>query len=651
MQNNSAAVTLYNLLVTRDFEPEILDRAGKPVTDPSQAELFSFDWKTANNNYGTVVALLGDNQDLQLYYGDNLGRAMESEDKKQWFDFLHQMKRFATSNLLSFSPQNINRLKYTMQGMAAIKEGLFEGYYGTRKVSYSDQPKKTRLMIRHSRDLGEGDARYRAIESLFVETADGERFRVPSRSLTHGRMLARHVAEGGTPYDAFGQHITEVVREMATLSRFVRAARGKEFNESAQEMIEAAVRHYSNLKAKAKRMISQRGYHEEREAFDPAEITETEQVVDEIRTMFVEQNIDQRIEEALPILAKLAVPAVLAAIPDEEDEMKEINEFESWAETVVEGTWALPDTPGKQKKLQQLMSQELIVGPDGVNATEQLYDLVGDDALFDIIDEIAYLDPDANAWDDPRVQKRLAELGITASDSGEVQEALQGAPTGGALQMPVSEKSRGRPTGTGHPYGQIDNRDDGLPRIGRIEKTSTGLRHHARPERGGSIPEPDPLNRLDRQTTQRLDRAFGVKYKSGGNQGVRVDESIAVFEPVKLARSPNEGDIHELGYINFDLLPGAKNLLVPADDYSDTLYYRDPVSNGIFSFYYAHGGPRIRGTSEMDEQRVAEIVRTLEGAVDEGLDSDGVMMTRQSNMSNESVQHSELNRLIELAKI
>ena len=566
MQNNSAAVTLYNLLVTRDFEPEILDRAGKPVTDPTQAELFSFDWKTPNKNYGTVVALLGDDQDLQLYYGDNLGRAMEGEDKKQWFDFLHQMKRFATSNLLSFSPQDINRLKYTMQGMAAIKEGLFEGYYGTRKVSYSDQPKKTRLMIRHSRDLGEGDARYRAIESLFVETADGERFKVPSRSLTHGRMLARHISEGGTPYDAFGQHITEMVREMATLSRFVRAARGKEFNESAQEMIEAAVRHYSDLKAKAKRMIGQRGYREEREAFDPAEISETEQVVDEIRTMFVEQNIDQRIEEALPILARLAVPAVMEMISGKEDEMKEINEFESWAETVTEGTWALPDTPGKQKKLQQLMSQELIVGPDGVNATEQLYDLVGDDQLFDIIDEIAYLDPDANAWDDPRVQKRLAELGIATSVNGEVQEALQGAPMGGALQMPLNEQE-------------------------------------------------------------------------------------ITFEPVKLARSPNEGDIHELGYINFDLLPGAKNLQIPADDYSDTLYYRDPITDGIFSFYYAYGGPRIRGTSGMDEARVAEIAQTLEGAVDEGLDSDGVMMTKPSNMSSESVQHTELNRLIELAKL
>jgi len=68
MQNNSAAATLYNLLVTRDFEPEILDRAGKPVTDPNEAELFSFDWKTPNKNYGTVVALLGDNQDLFLSF-------------------------------------------------------------------------------------------------------------------------------------------------------------------------------------------------------------------------------------------------------------------------------------------------------------------------------------------------------------------------------------------------------------------------------------------------------------------------------------------------------------------------------------------------------------------------------------------------------
>ena len=398
--DNNASTQLYELLVTRDFEPEILDASGRPVTDPSEAELLSFDWKTENKNYGTVVVLLGRDNELEVYFGDNLGRTMEGDDKQDWYSFLQQLKQFAARNMLTFNINNINRLKYTMQGMAAIKEGLFEGYYGTRKMSYSDRPEKTRLVIKHNRDLGEGEARHHAIDSIFVETAAGERFRVPSRSLMHGKMIARHVSEGGNPYDAFGQHINDVVNEMNTLSKFVRAARSKQFSEAATDMIESAVRHYGELKNKAKRMISQRGYREEREQFDPAAVTETEIVVDEIRNMFVEQNVDYRIEQALPILARLN---------NRDNKMRELEEFESWAEEVNEGTWALPDSPDEQKRLDDILSKELIVGPDAVNATEQLYDLVGDDQLFDELQAIAKQTPDADVRN--VVIKRLQQLG------------------------------------------------------------------------------------------------------------------------------------------------------------------------------------------------------------------------------------------------
>ena len=51
----TAGQNLYNLLVTKDLEPEMLDAQGKPVMNASDADLFSFDWKTDNNNYGTVV--------------------------------------------------------------------------------------------------------------------------------------------------------------------------------------------------------------------------------------------------------------------------------------------------------------------------------------------------------------------------------------------------------------------------------------------------------------------------------------------------------------------------------------------------------------------------------------------------------------------
>ena len=410
---NSPQTDLYNLLVTQDFEPEILDSKGAEISDPGQAEMFSFDWKTENKNYGTVVILFGGDNNLKVFFGDNLGRTMDTEDKTEWYEFLQQIKQFSVrNNLMSFDIENLNRLKYTMQGLAAIKEGLFEGYYGTRKVSYSDQPKKTRLVIKHSRPLGEGEARFRNVESLFIETDEGERFKLPFTKMVGGRAMARHVSEGGTPYDAFGQHIAEIVSEMNTMSKFVRAAKSKKFSESANEMIESAVRHYSDLKAKAKRMISQRGYHEEKNSFDPAEITDAESVAENIRNMFIEQSLDSRIEEAIPLLAKLASR-------QQDTGMKEIVEFENWADTVTEGTWAIPDSPGTEARLKELLSAELPVGPNATNATEQLYDLVGDDQLFDQLAELAEQDPDADAR--PLVLARLEEMGI---DLGIVNTAV-----------------------------------------------------------------------------------------------------------------------------------------------------------------------------------------------------------------------------------
>jgi hypothetical protein len=258
------------------------------------------------------------------------------------------------------------------------------------------------LVIKHNRTLGEGDARFRYVESLFVETGDDQRFKLPFTNLIGGRAMARHVSEGGTPYDAFGQHICEIVKEMNILGKFVRASKHKHFDGDAGVLAETAIRHYQALKAKAKRIISQRGYVMEIQSFDPAEISEADAMAEDIRNMFIEQSLDSRIEEAIPLLAKLSVR--------KDNNMKEIAEFESWANTVTEGTWSTPDTPESESKLQELMAQELPVGADATNATEQLYDILGDDQLFDQLTELAARDANADAR--PLIQARLAELGI-----------------------------------------------------------------------------------------------------------------------------------------------------------------------------------------------------------------------------------------------
>jgi hypothetical protein len=108
-----------------------------------------------------MVIILDSGNDLKAMYGDNLGRTMEGDDKQEFFDFQQHLSQFANSHRWTYTADDIGKLKYTMQGLAAIKEGLFEGYYGTRRISYAGKPTEARLMIRHNRNLGETDARFR----------------------------------------------------------------------------------------------------------------------------------------------------------------------------------------------------------------------------------------------------------------------------------------------------------------------------------------------------------------------------------------------------------------------------------------------------------------------------------------------------------
>jgi hypothetical protein len=418
MQNQSQQ--LFNILVTRNLEPEALDKSFKP-SSPDKAIMFKFDWRTENQNYGSVVIMLGADRSMAVYYGDNLGRGMESKDRKRWYDFLEQLKNFSTSNdFRKFDLRDISQLKYNLQGIAALSESLLESFRGRRDVSYNGPPRQTRLMIKHRRPLSEDEPRHRCIESLFVETDSGERFRVPSRSLAHGRILARHVMEGGNPYDAFGMHVNQLMTELATMSRFLRASRGKDFGEQGNAMVSAAQQHHRQLREKVKRMSGRAGYMQELKSFDPMAISGRELVVDEIRNIFTEKKIDHRIEEALPVLARMAAPAVASAAS------KGLNDFSSWVDSVSENRRG-EMTTGQRKKLHAMMQSPLLVGPDAMNARQALADILPDAELFSIFDRLAAKDPDINVWKSKSVLRRMRSL------IRRTQESLQGAPTGGGV--------------------------------------------------------------------------------------------------------------------------------------------------------------------------------------------------------------------------
>jgi hypothetical protein len=129
------------------------------------------------------------------------------------------------------------------------------------------------------------------------------------------------------------------------------------------------------------------------------DLREEDTLVEELKQLFIEQTLDTRIEQALPVLARL----------QRTDAMKETQEFAAHIQKVVEGTWAMPDTPEAQQTLVDLLNQPTLpVGADAEDITAQLYDIIGDDELFDQLDDLANVDAEADAK--PIILARLEEL-------------------------------------------------------------------------------------------------------------------------------------------------------------------------------------------------------------------------------------------------
>ena len=438
-QTQTVAQRLYDLLVTRGFDPVTKDpQTGKDVT-PANARIISFDYRSSSGrDYGNAVLILSDKKELLLFFGDSMGRSMESpRDKNEWYDFLHQLGQFATHNgFNTFSPQNISNLKHYMASMSAISEGLFESYYGTRQVSYMGQPTQARLMIRHNRTLGETDARYRYVEKLFVETQDHERFLLPFTNLAGGRAMLEHVRQGGRPYDIRGQHIAEMIQDMKVLARFHRAHQGQVLEGQRQQLVEQAREYYQQLRSNVQQLGHSRGYSRYFESWQPAEITAADTLVENLRDMFVEQHIDTRVEAALPLLARIQGTA-----------MKEADIFENWANTVAEGLSDLADDHDAVNQIQELLAKKpLAVGENGMNVIPQLEDIIGYDrddpqdhrALDDLRERLQNLSQSNSADADaaPIIEAWLEENGV---DIGTTEPDEPQAPEPAPVSEPAPE--------------------------------------------------------------------------------------------------------------------------------------------------------------------------------------------------------------------
>ena len=223
---NLIAEELFNKIRGRFPSVTLGDGEGKVTNIPKDARFFDFDYKEGAINLGKVSVSLAENS-VEIMYSDNFVSEQDELTKENWYNFLKEIRQFSKKRLMSFDTRNINKSNldkrdYKFLAQNRGEETMSESkMYGTGRVSYQ-KVDGARLVVKHTESVNTEIAggRTRSIGKIYIESADGERFMYPFKHLSGARAMARHVAEGGKPFDEFGTHIVGLSEEMNKLRKF-----------------------------------------------------------------------------------------------------------------------------------------------------------------------------------------------------------------------------------------------------------------------------------------------------------------------------------------------------------------------------------------------------------------------------------------------
>ena len=409
---NKIAESLFEKIRDRYDDVSLGDENAKATSDPEKARFFNFDYLVDGKTHGNITISLIDETSLKVYFSKNITDGLTEHEKKHWYSFLRELREFAKRNLLSFEPRDITRatLKHRDIAQQSKADSTYNKdevigeskLYGTSKSSYQKFG-PARIIVRHNAPVVDEmtGARSRHINSIYVENAEGERFKMPFKSLTGARAMARHVSAGGTPHDDLGRHICEMAVECSKLKPFMNSVRRRTFeDQETQAMVESAFEYHGLLNNTLRRMSGKKGYTHCKEQFESSNsgyLPEDEANLDEMKERFIKRVFNEKMTDALPLVHKAYKM---------KKENKFAKQFENWANTVAE-RWDEDEEGDKQWGIEPInaddlidaLSDEIPVGVDAVNAINAIGDIIQNDELKAKLVELANADPTADARD------------------------------------------------------------------------------------------------------------------------------------------------------------------------------------------------------------------------------------------------------------
>ena len=304
---------LFNKVRSRFSDIKIGDEEGAVTTDPNDARFFDLNYSVNGEDLGRVNIKI-DDEALTVIYNEAMCDGQPEDVRNKWFAFLKELRQFARKNLLTFDTRDIAKSNLEKRDYAYLAQSIGESnmseskLFGTSKTSYQDMG-EAKIIVKHSQPVNYAlpAGRTQHIEAIYIESANGERFRYPARHLNGARAMARHVANGGTAYDAVGQYISGLSEELSKLRQFKNYThRSGVMAEALGDITEKVAERIEGIKAEVANLQKQSYYEQFAESFAPSERQEVpEDMVNSWVDALTIKTFNEELKSVFPYIYKL----------------------------------------------------------------------------------------------------------------------------------------------------------------------------------------------------------------------------------------------------------------------------------------------------------------------------------------------------------
>jgi hypothetical protein len=342
MQNLDVIATeLFNKIRGRFPSVTLGDEQSNVTSEPAQARYFDFDFMSEGRPIGKISISLDDSK-LAVVYGKDLMTNENDITKGNWYEFLKELRMFAKKRMMSFDTRDITKsnldtrdYKFLANNRSGEQTMSESKLYGTSTRSYQNIG-TARLVLRHSQPINQEQAAGRSqhVDSIYIESTEGERFKYPFKHINGARAMARHVSEGGKPFDDFGKHITSLSEELYKLRKFKSYMnRSSVMAESLAGYMDVVNERILSVKKTVEGLQKQSHYTEAVQTF---EATVLEEVPADVAENWIDQltikQFNEELKDVFPYIYKLVSEATHAEEITPEDIIDEAGKMKGGAD-------------------------------------------------------------------------------------------------------------------------------------------------------------------------------------------------------------------------------------------------------------------------------------------------------------------------------